>query len=145
MSAKLKLGRWVDPQEVMTDTAGMLTFDTVNNLTISNDIGLIGGIAIGNIVYQNWGKWLMEEKMGDITLSSLVKGTAEGIAKTDIEFGIGLKGFIYSLSIYLTSIAYYGADKRRPLATCILDGYAGGELGGYLMREYLPVYTKLKM
>lgn len=127
----------VDKQEIITDTAGIFGLDLADNLSFSGDRGFIAGVGVANVVWQGYGRNLVARKLQPITVKDVLTGTAEAIAEKDISY-IPLKGVIYTTSIYLTSMLVNGVENRRPLINCILDGFVGGQLGGYLIRNAKP-------
>jgi hypothetical protein len=129
----------IDIQEILTDSGGMIAYDTIDNLSLSNDISLLFGVGVGNALYQIVGRPLVGNKFKGITIKEILGGSAEDVVETDAKYALGVKGLMYTSAIYATSILQDGVAERRSLVDCVLIGFAGGEIGGYFARSLIPI------
>jgi len=128
----------INYKEVSTDGASMVVLDVANNLSLAVKPATLAGTGLGLAIWQMWGKNYLKTNLQKLTLSQIVNEPAskiESTAEWDAELLLGLKGGIYTASIYGTNILMKGEDKMT-LVDAILMGY-GGSLGGAVVRTSL--------
>jgi hypothetical protein len=123
-------------KEVATDALSMLALDTLNRLSFSPDMPAYMGMSSGLALWQVWGKEYLKKNLQKLSLSSIITdpGKAEGAVEYDAELLLGLKGGIYTLSVYLSSLVMKGRIDRMNLVDAVLIGY-GGSLSGAVVRS----------
>lgn len=126
----------VNMREVATDGGSMLALDTLNRISFSPDMPAYAGMGIGLALWQVWGKEYLKKNLQKLSLSSIITdpGKAEGAIEYDAELLLGLKGGIYSMSVYMSSLLMKGRSDRMNLVDAVLIGY-GGSLSGAVVRS----------
>ena len=122
--------------EALVDVLSMYGIDMLNNLDINLDKPTVTGILGGVALWQYWGKYYQEKSIQKITLATIANdpGKAENVAEHDIEILLGLKGGLYTLSIYLTSLLMKGKSDKMNLVDSVMVAY-GGALASSVVRS----------
>ena len=135
MSAPVK----VNMKEVATDGASMLALDVLNNLKVEVNVSTVAGTGAGLALWQFWGKEYLKKNLQSLSLKSVLSEPAaqtEAIVELDTELLLGLKGGLYSASVYIVSLLMKGRADKMNLVDAVLMGY-GGAFSGALVRSSL--------
>ena len=125
--------------EVLGDVSAMYAIDMINNIKISFDKSLVVGAVSGSLLWQVWGKQLQDKLIKRITLADIASDpqNAENVAEHDIEVLVGMKGGLYTLSIYLSALAMNGMGDKMNLVDAVLVAYGGTLVSSVVRSSYI--------
>lgn len=126
-----------DKNEMLTDSIGIIAADTLNKLDFNPGVHTLIGTALGQVIWQAKYKKVEEREVKIPSIASVIEGkvNVEDVAEQDLEYGALLKGGVYSMAIYVTDFLINGTQGANPLTDALIDGYLGGALGGYMLRQ----------